>query len=88
MKKNWKDLDLKKSSIFDLTDDLDLIRKCIDDDGFVLENKKEYLLNLDDTGRFYSFNAFSILTDDNELEKYVNELFYNEFKKNKLLFNE
>lgn len=66
---DWKNIDLKTASIFDLTDDIELIRKSIDCSDFSLEDKDEFIKNLTDDDRFRHLIDFAYFTNDDKLEK-------------------
>lgn len=85
---DWKNIDLKNASIFDLTDDLELIKICIFDGNFIIDDKKEYLKNLDDKERFESMSEFAYRTKDVELEQVVGKTFPEELKKFQAICNE
>lgn len=72
---NIKDWD--NASIFDLTDDIEIIRRCIDNDSFEMKDKDDYL-NYNywrEGAREWDFERFAMVTRDEELMKHIHVVF-------------
>lgn len=86
---DWKKLDLKNASIFDLTDDIELIRKCTCMRSITLNDKDEYLNN---GGPLHyipgDMDTFAIEVKDAELSAELRRIFAKEFKEIAALYNE
>lgn len=85
---DWKNIDLKNASIFDLTDDLELIKKCILNNRFTWGDKEKYLKNLDNKNRYQSILDFSSFTSDDKLYNLVCKTFPKEHEENLAIFDE
>lgn len=75
MNYDWKKIDLKNASIFDFTDDLEIIRVCIGDEKFTMDSKKEYLKKINDKERYASLSTFSEIVGDSDLEYAIDDVF-------------
>jgi len=79
--KKMTDIELKKASILDLTDDVDLMRKAMDDELFEPSDLKRWG---DDAKRLSLYEYGAFIDDDAFLER-LDTLFE---KENALFFNE
>ena len=86
---DWRKLDLKKSCIFDLTDDIEMIRQCTADPCIELEDRDEYL---SDGGPLHyipcAMHTFACYSNDAELQAELEQLFEKEFAEFQSQFNE
>lgn len=86
---DWRKLDLKKSCIFDLTDDIEMIRQCTCRRTITLEDREEYL---SDGGSLHyipcAMGDFAHYSGDKELEAELNRIFVKEFAEVDALFDE
>ena len=76
----WKSLDLRKASIFDLTDDPEIIKQFWEPD-FLFSTKEDYLKytsNSDNRGIVLFLLEFADVTKDKELKKFVEKEFQEE----------
>ena len=76
------DIELKNASILNFTEDINLIRKCMDCEGITLEMLKDDL-SLND--KMLSLFSFAEYTQNEPLLKQLNSIFENELT---ALFNE
>lgn len=73
---DWRKInDLTKASIFDLTDDIELIRKCICIPDFEMKDKERYTNALEEVGRISDFEAFAQEICDEEFLKHLKVVF-------------
>ena len=75
---DWRNIkDWNEASIFDLTDDIELIRKCICDDSFEMKDKDDYMNGRYwmEGGREYDFERFAVETHDDELMEHLHVVF-------------
>lgn len=86
---DWRKLDLKKSCIFDLTDDIDMIRQCTADPCIELEDRDEYLR---DGGSLHyiprAMHTFACYSQETELQEKLEQLFKKEFAEVQAQFDE
>lgn len=75
---DWRNIkDLRKASIFDLTDDIEIIRECTclgDEIGMEDRAKYEKELNNGNFSRVDDFEAFSLYLNDGEREEFIHAL--------------
>ena len=81
MTKDWRDIDLKKASILDLTDDLDLMRKALDLEDFEPSDVERWGPQM----RMHTLYDFGLYTDNEELLNKLDEVFEHELD---ALYNE
>ena len=67
--------DLKKASIFDLTDDIELIRECICLSSFEMKDRQEYIDEMTESTRISDFEAFCQETEDWDFLKHLHVVF-------------
>lgn len=79
--KELTDIELKKASILDLTDDIDLMRKAMDDELFEIEDVTRWT----EEAKMFSLFDFAEYTNNDELLKRLEKLFKNEME---AIFNE
>lgn len=73
---NWRKIeDLTKASIFDLTDDVELIRKCICIPSFEMKDRQEYIDEMTISTRINDFESFAYETRDKEFVQHLNHIF-------------
>ena len=79
---DWRKIeDLKKASIFDLTDDLALIRKCTCLPSLEMTDSKEYIAKMTESTRVGDFEAFAYETRDEELAEHLKMTFSEYYEK-------
>ena len=62
---DWRNIeDLRKASIFDLTDDIEIIRECTYLPNITLADRERYESELDDGARLDDYSAFSYCIED------------------------
>lgn len=73
---DWRKIeDLTKASIFDLTDDIELIRECICIPSFEMYSRKEYIDSLEEIDRINDFESFAQITGDKDFLKHIHLVF-------------
>lgn len=73
---DWRKIeDLTKASIFDLTDDIELIRECICIPSFEMDSRKEYIDSLEEIDRINDFESFAQITGDEDFYKHLHLVF-------------
>jgi len=72
--KDLTDIELKKASIIDLTDDLELMRKALDLDDFEISEISGY----SDAGKMFTLFSLAEYTDNTELSERLDKLFEDE----------
>ena len=79
---DWRNIkDLRKASIFDLTDDIEIIRECTCLHDITMEDRASYESELDDALRTDAYEAFSHFIDsDDEFIKAVYATFSDYYK--------
>lgn len=68
---DWHNIkDLRKASIFDLTDDIEIIRECTYLPNLTMADKERYESELNDAGRAGDYEAFNVVIgfDDEFME--------------------
>ena len=79
---DWhKIIDLSKASIFDLTDDIELIRECIGLPSFEIIDRQNYIAQMTESIRVSDFEAFAYETRDDEFVKKLKVVFKNYYDK-------
>lgn len=79
---DWRNIkDLTKASIFDLTDDIELIRECICLPTFEMKDRKEYLDQLTESSRVSDFEAFAHETHDEDFVRHLKVVFSEYYEK-------
>lgn len=80
---DWRNIkDLRKASIFDLTDDIEIIRECTCLPDLTMADKERFERDLDDAGRADDFEAFSHhIKDGDEFIKAVYAAFSDLYEK-------
>lgn len=83
---DWRKIeDLSKASIFDLTDDIELIRECIGYSFFEMKDRQEYINQMTESTRVSDFEAFAYETRDDDLTKHLKVVFNDYYDKLNLL---
>lgn len=73
---DWHNIeDLSEASIFDLTDDIELIRECICIPSFEMKNKMEYINSMEEVDRISDFESFAQITGDEEFLLHIRMVF-------------
>ena len=88
MNYDWKKLDLKNACIFDLTDDIAVIRVVLCDDEIKLKDKDIYKSDWSQMHIACDMHTFAYETGNSELIKELKKIFKAEFDENKAIFNE
>jgi len=80
---DWRNIkDLRKASIFDLTDDIEIIRECTCLLDLTMADRERFERDLDDAGRADDFEAFSHhIKDGDEFIKAVYAAFSDLYEK-------
>lgn len=80
---DWRNIeDLRKASIFDLTDDIEIIRECTCLPELTMADRERYERELDDAGRADDYEAFSYYIGfDEEFKKAVHTAFSDIYEK-------
>lgn len=73
--KKLSDSDLRKATIFDLTDDKDIINEVL---GFTPVDSQEFINSLDENGRIVGLYYLAEVTGDNDLMNQVNRIYEKE----------
>ena len=82
MNYDWHKIkDLTKASIFDLTDDIELIRKCICLSSFEMKDRQEYIDEMSENTRIDDFEAFAHETNDLDFLKHLHIVFKDQYDK-------
>lgn len=83
---DWRNIeDLTKASIFDLTDDIELIRECICLHSFEMKDQQNYINKMTESTRVSDFEAFAYETKDQEFANHLSIVFKDFYDKlNKL----
>ena len=69
---DWRKIeDLTKASIFDLTDDIELIRECIGFSFFEMKDQQDYIEQMTESMRVGNFEAFAYETRDEEFAEHL-----------------
>lgn len=83
---DWRKIeDLTKATIFDLTDDINLIRECICLPSFEMKDKQEYIDEITESTRIGDFEAFAHETRDKEFVEHLKTVFKDYYDKLKQL---
>lgn len=85
---DWKKIDLKNACIFDLTDDIKLIRKVVCDRTITLKDKDIYISEYSQMLIACDMHTFAYETGNSELIKELEIIFKAEFDENEAIFNE
>ena len=73
---DWRKIeDLTKASIFDLTDDIELIRECICLPSFEMKDRQEYINHMTESIRVGNFETFAYETRDEEFVEHLKVVF-------------
>ena len=73
---DWRKIeDLTKASIFDLTDDIELIRECICLPSFEMKDRQEYINQMTESTRVGNYEAFAYETRDEEFVEHLKVVF-------------
>jgi hypothetical protein len=79
---DWRKIeDLTKASIFDLTDDIELIRECICLPSFEMEDRQKYIDKMTENTRVSDFEAFALETHDEEFVGQLKIVFKDYYEK-------
>lgn len=85
---DWKNIDLRNASIFDLTDDLELIRECIADEDITMDDKEEYLKRWNTMYIACDMSVFADKIKDKALQKELERVFAKEYAEYEAIFDE
>ncbi|MBP1673378.1 MAG: hypothetical protein H6Q25_1193 [Bacteroidetes bacterium] len=88
MNYDWKNMDLKNACIFDLTDDIELIRDIVCDDSINLEDKELYLSESHSILIACEMHDFATRINDQDLVNALEEVFSKEYAKERSMFDE
>ena len=73
MLKDWKHIDLSKATIFDLTDDIALIRESLGDNDFTKEDTSVYLQNVPRYFHILALYSYAEITDNEFLYQAIKD---------------
>lgn len=85
---DWKNIDLKNACIFDLTDDIELIRKIVCDRTITLKDKDIYKREWSRLIIACNMHEFAEHINDTDLINKLDIVFEAEYAKNNAFFNE
>lgn len=85
---DWKNIDLRNACIFDLTDDIELIRKVTCDRAITLKDKDAYKMEWDQMQHACEMHDFAERIKDQPLINKLEKIFKAEYARNEALFNE
>ena len=85
---DWKNIDLKNACIFDLTDEIEVIREVLCDDEITLKDKDIYKSKLSQVNIACDMHTFAYEIKDLELVKELEKIFKAEFAQDSAIFNE
>jgi hypothetical protein len=85
---DWKNIDLKNACIFDLTDDIAVIREVLYNDRITLKDKDIYKSKWSQTRIACDMHTYAHEIDDLELVKELEKVFETEYAEHELMFNE
>jgi len=88
MNYDWKNIDLKNACIFDLTDDITIIRKVVCDKTITLKDKDIYKSEWSQLNIACNMHEFAEQINDQKLVKELEKIFKAEYAQNKAFFNE
>ena len=76
---DWKNLDLRKTNIFDLTDDIELIRLSTADPCIELDDRDEYVRKNSTMHVACDMISYAYLMKDDELHAELEKIFAKEY---------
>lgn len=82
---DWRKLDLRKANIFDLTDDIELIRLSTADPCIELDDRDEYVRKARKNKIPIDMASFAYWVKDKELEAQLDKIFAKEFEEEETL---
>ena len=85
---DWKKIDLKNACIFDLTNDIKIIRKVLCDDEIKLKDKNIYKSEWSQMRIACDMHTFAYETGNSELIKELEKVFKAEYAEDDAMFNE
>lgn len=85
---DWKNIDLKNACIFDLTDDIELIRDVICDETFTINDKESYLKESHPTLIACEMHDFATRIKDQDLVDALEKVFTKEYAEERAMFDE
>ena len=88
MNYDWKNIDLKNACIFDLTDDIELIREVLCDDEIKLKDKNIYTSESHPNLIACEMHDFATRIKDQDLVNALEKVFAKEFAKERAMFDE
>ena len=88
MNYDWKNMDLKNACIFDLTDDIKLIRKVVCDRTITLKDKDFYKKDWSQLNIACDMHEFAEQINDQKLVKKLEKIFKAEYAEYEAMFNE
>jgi alanine dehydrogenase len=88
MNYDWKNIDLKNACIFDLTDDIQVIREVLSDDEITLKDKDIYKSEWSHIRIACDMLTYAHEIADLELVKELEKVFKAEYDEHEAIFNE
>ena len=88
MNYDWKNIELKNACIFDLTDDIELIREVLCDDEITLKDKDTYKSEWSQMHIACDMHEFAEQIEDEKLIEELDKIFKSEYAENEAIFNE
>lgn len=85
---DWRKLDLRKANIFDLTDDIEMIRQCTILRYLTLEDREEYVSDATLYEIAVAMRTFAQLVKDEDLLSELRSIFSNEYAKHDVIYDE
>jgi len=88
MNYDWKNMDLKNACIFDLTDDIEMIRDVVCDDSFKIDDKELYLSESHPNLIACEMHDLATRINDIDLVNALEKVFAKEFAQERAMFDE
>lgn len=85
---DWKNIDLKNACIFDLTDDIELIRDMLDNESITLKDKDIYKSKRSQIRIACDMHDFAERIKDQKLVNKLESIFEAEYREYEAMFNE
>lgn len=85
---DWKNIDLKNACIFDLTDDIELIRDMLDNEAITLKDKDIYKSKRSQMRIACDMLDFAERIKDHQLANNLESIFEVEYSEYEAMFNE
>lgn len=74
MKYDWKNKDLRKVTVFDLTDDIEIIRGCTNCPSYTLDSREEHAAYLNKCDEYFRVLEFCMLYQEDCNKEFLEEL--------------